>query len=70
MRLAVHSLIFFLSFFKVLFIFRQRGREGEERNIDVWLPLTNLYWGPGLQPSHMLGIEPETLCFAVRCSIC
>ena len=31
---------FFLRFY--LFIFRERGREGErERNIDVWLPLTH-----------------------------
>ena len=31
--------IFF--FLKILFIFRQRGREGErEGNINVWLPLT------------------------------
>ena len=30
----------FFFFFKILFIFRERGREGErERNINVWLPL-------------------------------
>ena len=28
-----------LFFKKILFVFRQRGREGErERNINVWLP--------------------------------
>ena len=36
---------------KILFIFRERGREGErERNINVWLP-----------PTHPpLGTQPET----------
>ena len=46
------------SFFKkILFIFRERGREGErERNINVWLPLmhpllgTWLACNPGMCP--------------------
>ena len=29
----------YMYFLKILFIFRERGREGE-RNINVWLPLT------------------------------
>ena len=34
-----------------------------ERNINVWLPFTHPYWGPGLQPSPVpwLGIKPVTL---------
>ena len=61
----------YLGVFKILFIyFRQRGREGKEKegNINVWLPLTHLYWGPGLKPRHVpwLGMEPATLWFAAR----
>ena len=42
--------LFFLRFY--LFIFRQRGREGE-RNVTVWLPLESaptgdLAWNPGM----------------------
>ena len=44
----------FFFFLRSLFIFRERGREGErERNINVWLPLAHPYWGPGLQPRHV-----------------
>ena len=43
----------FLLFFKdfILFIFRERGREGEERerNISVWLPLVHPL--PGAWPT-------------------
>ena len=35
-----------LSFFKILFIFRERGREGErETSINVWLPLKHSLLG-------------------------
>ena len=52
------------------FIFLDRG-EGRERNINVWLPLTCPYWGPGPQPRHVpwLGIKPATLWFTVCHSI-
>ena len=36
------------------------GKKKERgRNINVWLPLTHLPWGPGMQPRHVpwLGIE-------------
>ena len=44
-----------ILFFKILFIFRERGREGEsERNINVWLPLARpplgLACNPGMCP--------------------
>ena len=45
---------FFQRFY--LFIFRERGREGErERNINVWLPLA---W-------PLLGIWPATQAWAL-----
>ena len=53
------SMILSLFFFKkyILFIFRERGREGEkeEGNINVWLPLTcpltgDLALNPGMCP--------------------
>ena len=43
-----------------LFLDRGKGKEKEmERNINVWLPLMQPYWGPGPQPRHVpqLGIE-------------
>ena len=45
-----------LVFLKILFIFRERGREGEregEKHRCVVASGTPLYWGPDLQPSHM-----------------
>ena len=41
-------------FYKILFIFRERGREGEreeETSISCLLHTPN--WGPGLQPRHV-----------------
>ena len=66
------NLRFFLSFFsflfflKILFIFRERGREGErERNINMWWPLTQPLLGTwpatpacGLQ-AHTQSTEPH-----------
>ena len=56
-----------------LFIFKERGREGERgRETSVYGCLLHApYWGPGLKPRHVpwLGIEPATLCFTVWCSI-
>ena len=74
------SKIFFI-FLKILFIFRERGREGERegekhrclRYIDRMHvpnrgPGLQLGLQPGLQPRLMprLGIEPETFWFAGR----
>ena len=59
---------YFFKYFIYLFILeRGKGREKEEKNINVWLPLTSPYWGPGPQPRHAprLGIELATLCFTV-----
>ena len=40
--------------FIYLFIYRQRGREEEKRNINVCLPVTYPLWGGGgLQPRHV-----------------
>ena len=50
------SLFCFLFFLKILFIFRERGRQRErEGNISVWLPLAcpqmgNLACNPGMCP--------------------
>ena len=34
--------MYFILFFKILFIFRERGKGGErDGNINVWLPLTH-----------------------------
>ena len=43
------------SFLKILFIFREKGREGErERETAMCGCLSCVpYWGPGLQPSHV-----------------
>ena len=62
-----------LFFFKwvYLFIFRERGREGErETSVCGCLSCTS-YWGPGPQPRHVswLGLKRETLWFAGQCSI-
>ena len=62
-------LLFFLRFY--LFIFRERGKEGE-REISMCGCLSHApYWGPGLQPRHVpwLGIKPVNLWFAGWCSI-
>ena len=44
-------------FFKriYLFIFRERGREGEREGekLNVRLPLAHPHWGPGPQPRHV-----------------
>ena len=44
---------FFLRFY--LFIFRERGREGERRIETSMCGCLSraLYWGPGLQPRHV-----------------
>ena len=55
-----------------LFIFRERGREGERQgNINVWLPLIHPPLGtwPTTQACAWLGIEPVTLWFAGWCLI-
>ena len=63
---------YFLRFY--LFIFRQRGGEGERgREISICGCLLHApYWGPGLQPRHVswLGIELAILWFAGQRSIC
>ena len=61
----------FLNIFIYLFLDTGEGREKEERNINVWLPLTHPLWGPGLQPRHVpwLGIEPVALWFAGQHSV-
>ena len=60
-------------FFKILFIFRDGGREGERRKETSMSGCLSHapYWGPGLQPRHVpwLGVEPETLWFAGQHSI-
>ena len=52
-------------FFKILFIFQEREREGERgRETSTCGCLLHIpHWGPGPQPRHVpwLGIEPETL---------
>ena len=54
----IFSLFFYVfSFFKnifYLFIFRERGREGEERegNINVWLHPMYPHWGPVLHATQ------------------
>ena len=58
------------TFLICLFLETGGGRD-RERNIDVWLPLTRPYWGPGPPPRHVpwLGMEPTALWFAGRHSI-
>ena len=56
-----------------LFIFRERGREGERegRHINVWLSLMHPALGTWPATRHVpwLGIELETLWFAGWCSV-
>ena len=63
----------FFRVFIYLFIFRQRGREGERRRETSMSGclLCAPSWGPGLQPRHVpwLGIEPTTLWFTAQHSI-
>ena len=71
---------FCLSLFKKkkdLFIFRERGKEGEREREKHWCEratstsclLHTPNWGPALQPSHVswLGIEPATFGFGEWC---
>ena len=71
-EVTVKALVLFLYFLKrfYLFIFRERGREGErERNISVWLPLMRplLENWPATQVCALIG--RVTLWFADRHSI-
>ena len=59
---SIHMPLFHISllpiFFKKDFIYLllERGEMKEkerERNINVWLPLTCPFWGPGPQPRHV-----------------
>ena len=62
-----------------LFIFRERGREGEREGEKHWCVRDTLIsclshspnWGPGLQPRHVpwLGIEPAAFQFTGQDSI-
>ena len=60
-------------FFKILFIFRQRGREEEsKRETSICGCLSSApYWWPRRQPRHVtwLGIKPVTLWFTGLCSL-
>ena len=60
-------------FLKILFIFRERGKGGRERerNISVVVACAPPSGESGLQPRHVpyLRIEPVTLCFIGRSSI-
>ena len=61
---------FLKDFILLLFILRERGKEGEREN--VWLPLSStLYWGPGPQPRHVpwLGVKQQTLWISGQRSI-
>ena len=65
----IHAFFFFLRFY--LFIFRERGREVERETSTCGCLLHAPYWGPGLQPRHVLwlGIELVTLCFTGLSSV-
>ena len=53
------SVFFVLFYFKILFIFRQRGREEErEGNSNVWLPVTHLARNPGMCPDREWNPQP------------
>ena len=68
-----------IFFYKDLFIFRERGREGEGRGGKHWHARDTSIgclsrapnWGPGLQRRHVpwLGIEPSTFQFTGQHSI-
>ena len=60
---------FFLRFY--LFIFRERGKEGERETSVCGCFSCAPYWGPGPQPRHVLwlGIQLVALWFPGRCSI-
>ena len=62
---------FFLRFY--LFIFRQKGKDGEREGEKYQRVVTSHAppnWGPGSQSRHVpwLGIEPATLWFAGGCA--
>ena len=66
-------LVLFLLFFKkdFIYLFFEKGREGErEKLVCGWVSHTP-HWGPGPKPRHVpwLGIELATLWFAGRHSI-
>ena len=68
-KIFYHNTIVFLKILFYLFLERGERKEKErERNINVWLPLIQPHWGPGLQPRHVpwLGIEPATFWFTAR----
>ena len=73
--IAIFYMLIYILFFKgfYLFIFRERGREGDregekhwcEREISIGCLLHAPSWEPGLQSRHMprWRIEPATLLF-------
>ena len=64
--------LFCCHLFIYLFIFRERGREGEKRETSMCgCLLCTPFWGPGLQSRHVpwLGIQPVTLGFTGQHSI-
>ena len=74
---TVHCLLshHFLKIFIDLFIFRERGREGEregeKHQCVVAFCMPPHHWGSGLKPWHVpwLGIKPVTLWFTGQHSI-
>ena len=62
---------FLKDFYSFTFLERGEWRKKERRNINVWLPLVHPLLGtwPATQACALTGIEPATLCFAVRHSI-
>ena len=70
---APHCAHTLFGFWKMLFIFREREREGERegekhwcvRDTSIGCLLHATYWGPGLQPRHVpwLRIKPVTFQF-------
>ena len=70
--LNVSEFLFF--FFLIFYFFRERGREREregEKHQCVVASCTTAYWGPGLQPRHVLslGIELAALWFTGQRSV-